>query len=94
MRVSRGLTSVTDERQRGSRSDTPFKDDERRDGACGHDSRVSLTGGTKCLFGRSGHRFDKHGRARGRISDGGTPDIFTSCQAGVATRCVASRRVG
>lgn len=31
MRVSRGLTSVTDERQRGSRSDTPFKDDERRD---------------------------------------------------------------
>lgn len=29
MRVSRRLTSVTDERQRGSRSDTPFKDDER-----------------------------------------------------------------
>lgn len=29
MCVSRGLTSVTDERQRGSRSDTPFKDDER-----------------------------------------------------------------
>lgn len=28
MRVSRRLTSVTDERQRGSRSDTPFKDDE------------------------------------------------------------------
>jgi len=34
-----------------------------RNGACGRDSRVSLTGGTKCLFGRGGHRFDKHDRA-------------------------------
>lgn len=38
-------------------------------GACGRDSRMSLTGGTKCLFGRGGHRFDKHGRATRRISD-------------------------
>lgn len=51
------------------------------------------------MFGRGGHRFDKHGRASRRISNGwgdgerlnrGTPDIFTSCQAGVATRRVAS----
>ncbi|KYM75993.1 hypothetical protein ALC53_13478 [Atta colombica] len=66
MRVSRGLTSVTDDRQRGSRSDTPFKDGKRRD-ATRRD--VPAPGRIFC-----------------RMS--GTPDIFTSCQAGVATHRV------
>lgn len=49
MRVSRRLTSVTDERQRGSRSDTPFKDDEsaRLGSARGSARRAPLRDATR-----------------------------------------------
>lgn len=69
-------------------------------GACGCDSRMSLTGGMKCLFGRGGHRFDKHGRAtrrnirriaKGRSLTGG--HLIFSQAARQASRRTATRRV-